>query len=262
MRENLFESNAVTLNYMEYPNRNPPILLLHGATSRWQSFLPVIPELTHHFHVYALDFRGHGQSQRMGGAYTLSDYLNDVYVFINECIKEPVIIMGHSLGGMIGIMLAAKHPELVKNLIMIDTPLTLKPLHRLASAQVEQANLLIQSLRFSHFFPGLPMPEGLRQCDPEMLFAMINQFDKTFDQYKEHELFPKITCPALLIRGGLEHGSLVTDSDLDGALKLLPDLAHVHLPHVGHSPIRQDNEAVLNVLEGFLNYKKEMKTEK
>lgn len=256
MRENLFECNAVTLNYMEYPNQNPPILLLHGATSHWQSFLPVIPELTSHFHVYALDFRGHGQSQRMGGAYTLSDYLNDAYVFIKECIKERVIIMGHSLGGMIGIMLAANYPELVNNLILIDTPLTLRPLHRLASAQVEQANLLILSLRFSQFFPGLPIPEGLRQCDPEMLFAMINQFDNTFGQYKEHELFPRVTCPVLLIRGGLEHGSLITDSDLDGALKLLLDLSHVQLPHVGHSPIRQDKEAVLNVLENFLNYKK------
>lgn len=173
MKENTCKCNGVILNYMEYSKHQEPILLLHGATNRWQSFMPIIPDLAQTFHVYAMDFRGHGMSQR-AESYTLEDYLYDTYIYIQTCIKQPVTIIGHSLGGMVGVLLAATYPELVKRLIIIDAPLTLQSLKRLSSGPVEHANWLIQGLRYSQLVPGLPIPEGLRQCDPEMLLAIVN----------------------------------------------------------------------------------------
>jgi len=236
---------------MEYCNEHEPMLLLHGATNRWQSFMPIIPDLSKNYHIYALDFRGHGTSQRAKN-YTLDDYLSDAYSFIKERIKKPVIIIGHSLGGMIGILLAAYYPELVKQLVIIDTPLTLQSLQRLSAGPMDHANWLIQGLRYSQLVPGLPLPEGLGQCDPEMLLAMVNQFDKTFAPYKERELFSKIKCPLLLVRGSIELGSLINEVDLKATLKLIPHMVHTKIAHTGHSPIRNDPHAVIEAIKSFL----------
>ncbi len=236
---------------MEYSNQQEPVLLLHGATNRWQSFLPIIPDLAHDFHVYALDFRGHGISQR-AESYTLQDYLQDTYAFIQDFIKKPTTVIGHSLGGMVGILLAAYYPELVHQLIIIDTPLTLQSLKRLSSGPVEHANWLIQGLRYSQLVPGLPIPESLRQCDPEMLLAIVNQFEASFSLYNERDLFPRITCPVLLIRGSRELGSLITEADLKATLKRIPQLTQVKIAHAGHTPIRQDKQAVLEAIQAFL----------
>lgn len=254
MKENTCKCNGVILNYMEYSKHQEPILLLHGATNRWQSFMPIIPDLAQTFHVYAMDFRGHGMSQR-AESYTLEDYLQDTYIYIQTCIKQPVTIIGHSLGGMVGVLLAATYPELVKKLIIIDAPLTLQSLKRLSSGPVEHANWLIQGLRYSQLVPGLPIPEGLRQCDPEMLLAIVNQFEVTFGLYKQKALFPKITCPVLIIRGSRELGSLISDTDLKATIKLMPQLKDVKITHAGHSPMRQDQEAVITAINNFLTIK-------
>lgn len=251
MNEQAYKCNDISLNYMEYGNGQEPMLLLHGATNRWQSFMSIIPDLSINYHLYALDFRGHGSSER-AYSYTLHDYLDDVHNFIKEHIKKPVIIVGHSLGGMIGILLAAYYPNLVKQLVIIDTPLNLEALQRLSSGPIEQANWLIEGLRYSQLIPGLLLPEGLMQCDPNILLAMVNQFPETFAPYKERELFSKIICPLLLIRGSVELGSLVSEIDLKTTLELSPKMAHTQIAYAGHSPIRHDPEAVVEAIQSFL----------
>lgn len=251
MKERTFQCNGLGLNYMEYTNHNPPVLMLHGATNRWQSFSPLIRDLKQDFDIFALDFRGHGSSAR-ATSYTLLDYLEDTKQFIEKCIQQPVVIIGHSLGGMVGMLLAAYHPKMVKSLIMVDTPLTLVSLKRLSSGPVEHANWLIQGLRYSQLMTGFNLPEGLGQCDPEMLSAIVNNFEKTFELFKEKEVFSKISCPVLLIRGSLELGSLIRDQDVTKTSKWIPHLQNIKIAHAGHNPIRQDKLAVLEAIQSFL----------
>jgi pimeloyl-ACP methyl ester carboxylesterase len=255
MKELRYQCNGIAINYMDYGNKQEPMLLLHGATNRWQSFMPIIYDLAADFRIHALDFRGHGTSER-AKSYTLSDYLEDSYSFIKERIKKPVVIVGHSLGGMVGILLAAYYPEWVTQLIIIDTPLTLQSLQRFSPGSMDHAHWLIQGLRYSQLVPGLPLPEGLGQCDPEILLAMINEFDKTFELYKERELLRKIKCPLFLIRGSVELGSLISDVDLRATLKLIPHMLHNKIAHAGHSPIRQDPNSVVKLIKTFLLEKK------
>ena len=129
---------------------------------------------------------------------------------------------------------------------------------KLTASQKEQANLFIQWLRFNNLSQTLTgwdnnwLPEGLRHCDPEVLATMINNFDRTFKEYKPNKLLPNIKCPVLLIRGNPVHGSLISDNDFKNALKLLPDLSHVMIDNAGHSPIRQDAAAVLVAIADFI----------
>ena len=74
LKEKTFNTGTVTLNYAEGPPSGPPLLLLPGMARSWKAFLPVIPSLTPDWHVYALDYRGHGKSGRMPGKYKATDY--------------------------------------------------------------------------------------------------------------------------------------------------------------------------------------------
>jgi pimeloyl-ACP methyl ester carboxylesterase len=110
------------------PNK-PVILAIHGWLDNAASFKPLIPMLSD-YSVIAVDLVGHGYSQHRSedANYHLMDWVQDLYQFIlNENLKE-VILLGHSLGGIIASIFASCFPEHVSKLILIESagPLTEK----------------------------------------------------------------------------------------------------------------------------------------
>ena len=65
------------------------------------------------------DYSGHGESQGNFVKLTISDWLEDSVLIIQEVLKRPVYIVGSSMGGWIGLRLAEKYPDLVKGFIGI-----------------------------------------------------------------------------------------------------------------------------------------------
>lgn len=245
----------IELNSYEGPNNGPPILLLHGSSSRWQSFYPIIPDLTKHLHVFAVDLRGHGQSS-WADSYLIQDYVQDIISFIKNHIKQPTIIFGNSFGGMIAIMIAASYPELAQSIIIGDGPITLESLYHLIDKQRDFAHQIIDWLRLkqvNNIYQALKndiLAENISLCDPEVFIAMFNNYEQTFFEYSTIKLFPKIKCPVLIIHGLEANGSLTTESDIQHATKILKNISHVHLSTVGHD-IMEDKSEVLNNLNLF-----------
>ena len=120
----LVETAAVVLNYAEGPPNGPAYVLLHAGAARWQYGQALLEALVDSWHVYAPDFRGHGKSGRVPGAYRLQDYVDDTAAFLASVVREPAIVYGHSLGGEVAVMLAAQHSDLVRALIVGDAPLS------------------------------------------------------------------------------------------------------------------------------------------
>lgn len=71
------------------------------------------------WHIYALDFRGHGKSSR-SPPYRYKDHISDTIAFVERNMKEKTVLFGSSLGGMISLMVAAKRPDIVKAVIFGD----------------------------------------------------------------------------------------------------------------------------------------------
>jgi len=107
--EHTFHTGTVELNYAEGEASGPPIVLLHGGSLRWQSVMLLIRDLAARWHVYAPDLRGHGRSGRVPGRYRLQDYASDVALFLEQVVNAPAILVGHSLGGHVAILVAALH---------------------------------------------------------------------------------------------------------------------------------------------------------
>lgn len=124
----MFETHTINLDevqihYAEAPGPGPTLVILHGVTGALDTFAPLIPTLAQQAHIYALDLRGHNLSGRTPGAYQVADYARDVAAFLQRVVGQPAVVVGHSLGGVIAVWLAAHEPDWVHGLFLADPPL-------------------------------------------------------------------------------------------------------------------------------------------
>jgi esterase len=103
--------------------RATKVLMLHGLSGISTSYDEVVEQLALDADVFRIDLRGHGRSDRAAETYLVPYYTADVVAFIEEVIGEPVVLAGHSLGGVITHHITATRPDLVRSALCEDPPL-------------------------------------------------------------------------------------------------------------------------------------------
>lgn len=110
---------GVRLRYAEAGEPGqPPVVLLHGLTDSWFSFSQVLPALGATCHAFALDQRGHGNSDRPE-RYGVADFAADVLAFLDALDLPRVTLVGHSMGSIIAQQVALDVPERVERLVLV-----------------------------------------------------------------------------------------------------------------------------------------------
>jgi pimeloyl-ACP methyl ester carboxylesterase len=99
----------------------PVLLLIHGITSSSATWDPVIPALAEHAHVIAPDLRGHGDSDKPRGDYSLGAFASGLRDLLEYLGHERVTIVGHSLGGGVAMQFAYQHPEYCQRLVLVSS---------------------------------------------------------------------------------------------------------------------------------------------
>ena len=114
----------VKFNYAEGPDNGPPLLLLHAQLLDWYTYNKVLPEMSKKFHVFAVDYSGHGKTTVPDDySFNANQVGSNLVNFIETFIKEPAFVTGNSSGGILTTWLAANEPELVKAIVLEDPPL-------------------------------------------------------------------------------------------------------------------------------------------
>ncbi|MBY8976747.1 alpha/beta fold hydrolase [Rhodobacteraceae bacterium NNCM2] len=117
----MFERNAeVALNFRDEGD-GPPVLLIHGVGSDLESWDGVLSHLSPGRRYIRFDLRGHGQSRRTPGPYTLDDLSGDAAALLDHLGVERASVIGFSLGGLVAQAIALKHPERVESLTLVST---------------------------------------------------------------------------------------------------------------------------------------------
>ncbi len=89
---------------------NPVVLLLHGWTASADlNFFPVYACLAESYRVIALDLRGHGRGMRSIAPFSLEDCADDAAALLEQLGAGRVIVVGYSMGGPVGLLLARRH---------------------------------------------------------------------------------------------------------------------------------------------------------
>jgi len=283
IKEYSFNTGTVALNYAKTASPGRPLVLLHGGNARWQSFESIIPALASAWRIYAPDFRGQGKSSWVPGSYRLQDYADDTIAFLRHHIPEPAYLFGHSLGGIVALMVAAQYPEGVRAVAVGDAPLSSQTWHqhlleshdRIAAWRdicggQKSMDQLIQILKDAPIeapdkSEPVPMREvmgedspvyawlaaNLYQSDPDMLTAILDRFDITATGYETDIIFPAISCPVLLLQADPATGGLMTDMEVAQALALLAQPNHVQLEGESHALHHVHPEPVITALKSF-----------
>jgi pimeloyl-ACP methyl ester carboxylesterase len=285
--EKTFDAGVVRINYAEGPASGPPLLLLHGFTGRWQSFLPLLPVLSLRWHIYAPDHRGHGKSGHVPGQYEAEDYMSDIAAFVGDVVQDPAVVFGHSLGALFALALAERLPDGVRAVIVGDIPLSPATWAAMPSNPESYESLRdlaarkppipeLTRLLADRIVPGTDPPvkygddpdvisvelrewaRSLSQLDPDVVAAHAEGRQNELMQAFEFEsMLRTVSCPVLLLQGDPPHGGLMTDQDVAYAMSLLPEAYHVQIEGAGHDlgmgtcelgPIMR---AVLNFLESL-----------
>lgn len=113
--------DGVRLAHLDTGGTGRPVLALHGAYGRGRAMLGIADHLGPAYRLIALDMRGHGLSDHPDD-YGRDGFVADAAALVEHLGLGAVAIVGHSLGGITAYQLAARRPELVSAVVVLDFP--------------------------------------------------------------------------------------------------------------------------------------------
>lgn len=116
--------NEVDFSYVEGPDNGPPLMLLHAQLMDWFDYSRVMPDLAKDYHVFVVDYQGHGTTTYPDDYPMTADQIGtDLGAFMDQEIGEPAFVSGNSSGGLLTTWLAANRPDAVRAVALEDPPL-------------------------------------------------------------------------------------------------------------------------------------------
>ncbi|MBN1935779.1 MAG: alpha/beta hydrolase, partial [Anaerolineae bacterium] len=94
-------------------------LLIHGWSSSWYAISPVLPIINRRYRCLAVDLPGFGQSPPLKQRATIEGYVDLLAKLIRAETDKRVVLIGHSMGGMISVTLTLKYPDLVERMVLL-----------------------------------------------------------------------------------------------------------------------------------------------
>ena len=255
----------------------PVLLLLHGVTRCGADWEPLLPNISAHWKVIALDQRGHGTSPR-AGSYLVTDYIADVVRLVREETADPVVLFGHSLGAMVAAVVAEELPDRVRGIILEDPPFHTMG-NRIAGSvwqaqfngmraaarkrgSAEEITDALADIRLPASGGGFKRLGDLRdraslewsaqclsQLDPEVLTPVIE--GRWLDGYDFPAALSCVRCPTLLLQADPSAGGALTDADAESLKSIVSDCQQVLFPGCGHNLHRDHPESVLRAFDDF-----------
>ncbi|PUB14269.1 alpha/beta fold hydrolase [Yoonia sediminilitoris] len=189
----------------------PTVLFIHGVGLRAEAWNAQIDAMSERFRVVAVDMPGHGESPPPGEDLNLSDYTDA----IAQGLEAPALVIGHSMGAMIALDMAMRHPHLVRGVVAMNA--IFQRDHAASKAVQTRARSLDgvtvagPSGPLTRWFGDAPSPEQsacqrwLTSVDPAGYRMAYTVF--------AHENGPRpsalaaLTCPALFVTGQDEPNS-------------------------------------------------------
>lgn len=118
--ERFFRSGTLRIHFRDWGDpAAPPLIIVHGLRDHSHSFDDLARGLLDRFHVYALDLRGHGDSETTP-YYAFGHFVLDLHTCVRALRIERPVIVGHSMGGEVVAHYAGSFPEVPSKLVIIE----------------------------------------------------------------------------------------------------------------------------------------------
>lgn len=240
MRRTVRSGDGRDLAVVEFGGEGPPILLLHGLMGRATTWWAVARWLAAHGRVVGLDARGHGRSTARG-PWTVEAMAGDA-----EAVLEPLgpgVVVGHSMGGLHGLVLAALRPDLVRALVVEDMGVDFRGRDAGAArdwfAAVPQPFGSLAAVREAFGSARPEFGDYQAECVEERAdgYHLLTDVGPAADVAGEWartawwDHLPSVACPVLLVEA---EESVTPPGQMAEMARRLPDARHVRIPGTGH----------------------------
>ncbi len=251
---------GLRLNYL-VRGEGPPMILSHGFQNSNFAFRPIMDRLAERFQIFALDKRGHGDSDKPPGPYRIQDFADDLLGFLDVMNLDQVDFLGHSMGGRTGTLFSIEHSDRLSRLMLVSSsagaPSGEYRKHFALLEQVAIAEGMEAVFDHEEFRRPLPPPLLEGPLAEEYRGRFLKNTPATFTD-TAHALFTmpdvtdrlgEISVPTWVCYGENDPGPL-DFSDL--YLERIPNCKRVILDGSGHYPIWDSTERFLKALDEFL----------
>jgi pimeloyl-ACP methyl ester carboxylesterase len=116
------ERDGVQLFYEDSGSGNPPLLLVHGWTCNHSHWAAQVAHFEPRHRVVTVDLRGHGQSDAPQQDYPMSGFADDLAWLCGRLGLQRPVVVGHSMGGVVTLVMAERHPDVVRAGVVVDSP--------------------------------------------------------------------------------------------------------------------------------------------
>lgn len=245
----------------------PPVILIHGIGASIYTWNYQIPALTEAgFKVYALDLLGHGESHKPEDhrEYSVVEVQNHFNRWVEGLdLDEPVTLIGHSIGAYMSIEYALKHPENVKQLVMVNPFFKPNQLSTVLKHMTRGLTVSGKFIRKIPFWLMRPFIRWNRNIAANLPGPMVSQIALDFMRAhpnfiytvpSAHDLSPylkDLRSPTLVIFGEkdrtLDRESFVHLADS------IPDCVYEKVSGAGHTPHLTESKATNQLILDFIS---------
>jgi pimeloyl-ACP methyl ester carboxylesterase len=275
------EAEEITLHghriVLRRTGSGPVLLLVHGITSKGETWRRVMPRLAERFTVIAPDLLGHGESAKPRGDYSLGAYASGIRDILLALGHERATFVGHSLGGGVTLQLSYQFPELCERLVLVDSgglgrevnPLlraaslggTKTVLPFLCSRRVLDAGRSVGEMLDRH---GIDLSTDVREmarghaslADPDARAAFLHTLRTIIEPGGQRvsasdRLYLAENIPVLIVWG--KHDRIIPVSHATAAHEEVPHSRLEIFPRSGHFPQLDEPDRFVAVLNSFID---------
>ncbi len=252
-------TNQINL-YYEAHGEGQPLVFIHGLGSSTRDWEAQVSEFSTGYRVITLDLRGHGQSDKPAGPYSLPLFAADLAGLLEALGAAPAHIVGISLGGGVGLQFALNYPARVKTLTVINSGPSLGGTPEQAQQEIDRRVGIVQQLGMRAMGQALspalfPKPEhaALRetfverwaQNDPAAYIAAT----RSMLGWSVVERLGELRCPVLVISADQDYSPVAAK---EVYVRLIPDARLEVIADAHHATPLERPEAFNAVLAEFL----------
>jgi N-formylmaleamate deformylase len=255
------------LHYYRTGGDKPPLLLVHGLTDDGLCWTPVAEVLSRTLDIVMVDVRGHGKSEAPEGGYTLRVLAAELADFIQGAGLQKPILLGHSMGAISALVLAALFPDLPRQIILEDPP-PFWNYENISPEQVEHRNgfidwvkqikrrtrdeLLAEGRNTNPQWSAQELSfwtDSKHRCSPLITQLALPEDVPSLDF---PALMGSIRCPVQFISANCALGALASDDDIAMLQAWIPQLRISHIANAGHNIRREQFSPYMEVVQKVL----------
>ena len=260
------QCNGANLYFEDY-GEGQPIVFLHGAWAGLRFFEAQLSGLSEEYRTIALDFRGHGRSEKTDAGHTVPQYAQDVESFLDQRNLDDVVLVGWSLGAHVSWeyvhLFGTNRIRALADVDMEPAPVLWADDEH-GTYDPERIREIHESIQTDHWsfvervieqvLKDLPSPElrkmmfdEMTRCPPAVMSAII--MDATMREYTD--VLPEIDVPTLVCAGADEKWRSV--EAVEYAAELIPDARFERFEESGHDLTVEEPERFNRVVSDFVD---------